>query len=428
MEAAQTRLETESAPALTRSRVLAAAALIAAVPLLVYGLWVYAFLKTPGHESRDLVIIGLKYLASSDASPLLRVDPNYHRYAEEGYDGQFTYYIAIDPANAHHYMSLDDPAYRYTRILFPIAVRALALGNPEQVPRMMIALNLLAVTLGTFAPALWLRLRRVNPWFSLAYAFYPGMFFVVERDTVDGLAYSLLAVGAVLLELSGAAYLAAAGCAFALAGLTRENSLIFPVFYAGWMLLGGPANQPALVRVRQNWPRAALLGGLAVLPLVAWKLGLWWWLGFLQRKPIQLFFEEIPFRGFLDLAAQTLNVAQVETISSVILPGLICGGAALWGLRRQPRSVALWLLLVNFLLMIVFQTRWSFTDLGGLGRYSLPVVVAAILSLPVLDRLTGGNRTWFWTSSALWAAPAVTSLLIPIGLFLLHQPPIADIR
>ncbi|MGD8760431.1 MAG: hypothetical protein PVJ07_09290, partial [Anaerolineales bacterium] len=37
----------------------------------------------------------------------------------EGYDGQFTYYMAVDPSPASALEKLDDPPYRYQRILFP---------------------------------------------------------------------------------------------------------------------------------------------------------------------------------------------------------------------------------------------------------------------------------------------------------------------
>ena len=43
-----------------------------------------------------------------------------------GYDGQFAYQIARDPANG--WTKIDVPAYRYQRIVYPIAARVLARG------------------------------------------------------------------------------------------------------------------------------------------------------------------------------------------------------------------------------------------------------------------------------------------------------------
>src|SRR4051812_40184986 len=45
----------------------------------------------------------------------------------QGYDGQFTYYIARDLLDAKP--NLDVPAYRFQRILHPLMVRLLSLGQ-----------------------------------------------------------------------------------------------------------------------------------------------------------------------------------------------------------------------------------------------------------------------------------------------------------
>src|SRR5580765_5904599 len=43
-----------------------------------------------------------------------------------GYDGQFAYWLAIDPSPAAAANHFDTPAYRYQRILYPLLARALA--------------------------------------------------------------------------------------------------------------------------------------------------------------------------------------------------------------------------------------------------------------------------------------------------------------
>jgi hypothetical protein len=59
-----------------------------------------------------------------------------------GYDGQQAYAIARDPVNAAP--MLDLPAYRYMRIIYPIAARILALGVESLVPWTLIIVNILA--------------------------------------------------------------------------------------------------------------------------------------------------------------------------------------------------------------------------------------------------------------------------------------------
>src|SRR5579871_4588194 len=51
---------------------------------------------------------------------------------DDGYDGQFDYYIALDPANAP--LHLDVPAYRYQRVLYPMLARVVVLGQASLIP------------------------------------------------------------------------------------------------------------------------------------------------------------------------------------------------------------------------------------------------------------------------------------------------------
>jgi len=71
----------------------------------------------------------------------------------KGYDGQFAYYIAIDPTPKDVGPKLDAPAYRYQRILYPLLARALALADPAGIPWTMLLVNVLAHFLGTWAVA-----------------------------------------------------------------------------------------------------------------------------------------------------------------------------------------------------------------------------------------------------------------------------------
>ena len=82
------------------------------------------------------LVVGLLYvswiLSLGAGDPLTFVEIG-TRFSErdpagtEGYDGQFFYYIAVDPAGARP--KIDVPAYRYQRILYPLLVRWLSLGQ-----------------------------------------------------------------------------------------------------------------------------------------------------------------------------------------------------------------------------------------------------------------------------------------------------------
>jgi hypothetical protein len=104
------------------------------VVLLLAGLYCLATLAAKNWDPMSFVLIGRQYDPVRGTERL-------------GYDGQFAYQIAVDPSGAPD--KLDIPAYRYQRILYPMAVRLLGLGNPSLIPWMMILINIISVTLGT---------------------------------------------------------------------------------------------------------------------------------------------------------------------------------------------------------------------------------------------------------------------------------------
>lgn len=202
---------------------------VAGVVAAVYLLWVAAFFVT-GHQIRDFIVIGRTAILRSSASAVIQYDPHYTYRDPLGYDGQYSYFLALDPGNARYYM--DYPAYRYTRIVYPMLARAAALGRPALVPYTLLAVNLLAVVLGTLALAAWLRRRTLSPWLALLYGLSPGIFIATAGDLTEPLAYAFVIVALYLLEHGGRRELAAACACFAVAALTRETTAVFPVVYA----------------------------------------------------------------------------------------------------------------------------------------------------------------------------------------------------
>jgi hypothetical protein len=131
---------------------------VAAVVLLFYGAWL-AVQVPRSHDGRDFILLERTVAQRHVAGSVIRVGPPYLN--EFGYDGQFYYYIAFDPVHARFY--IDDPSYRYTRILYPIMARLLAFGRPALIPYTLIAVNWLALGFGTQLLAAWLRRRACSP-------------------------------------------------------------------------------------------------------------------------------------------------------------------------------------------------------------------------------------------------------------------------
>src|SRR6186997_3034599 len=86
----------------TRAR--SSPAIVATVALLSYVAILLLFWNWGG-DVRDFILIGKTFITKSDRSEIIRVDPTYD-YLEEtnGYDGEFVYFIALDPENARYYV------------------------------------------------------------------------------------------------------------------------------------------------------------------------------------------------------------------------------------------------------------------------------------------------------------------------------------
>ncbi|MBE9471547.1 MAG: hypothetical protein IMY75_05530 [Chloroflexi bacterium] len=223
----------------------------------------------------------------------------------QGYDGQFAYYIARDPAGGWRFC--DVPAYRYQRILYPLLAWALALGRSAAVGWALVALNVAALAGGTYFTERLLAARGVNCWYALVYGLYGGLVAGLRLDLPEPLAYGLVQAGLWAWEERGAGSRkeeaeARRGRKFcssvtmvllALAALAKETTLIA---VAGLLFY---------LALRHRWREAVGLGLAVGLPFAAWQGVLWVWLGTpgvgaggAMATP----FEWLPFAGLLRVA------------------------------------------------------------------------------------------------------------------------------
>lgn len=372
--------------------------LVGLLVIFVYSAWTLGALRHAGPQ--EFIHFGRGVVGRSLASPVISGNAaRFHYDGEIGFDGQFAYFLAVDPRLAHHYMD----AYRYTRILYPMLARALALGDADLVPYTLIGVNLAMIALGTLVVGAWLERRGVSAWLAAVYGFYPGVFITLQRDTTEIMAYALVALAIHRYDFGTHWRVPMSAAVFALAALTRETSAIFAGLWGVSLLFSGEG--PVRARMAMNSRPAAMFLGIAVVPLLAWKAILLLWLG---PHKVAAYFTPIPFGGILYQGVRhQLGTAQLHT---VVLPGLLCGGAALFALFRGLRRVEFWALLINVMLHIVFLGPPSFNDISSSARVTLPIVLAAVLCVPFVPP---GGRAWFWASAALWLAPMVTWLMIP---------------
>ena len=213
------------------------------VVLILYLLWLGIQLPY-SHDARDYIHIGKHFVEQGHGSSSISVDSYVARFATpSGYDGQFYYYIALDPLHALPYV--DKPTVRFGRIGYPMLAHVLSLGQAHLVPYAMLAINFLALGGLTLAAAAWLRRRKVSIWFSLIPGLFPGFLLALRYDLTDPLAYALAAFGIYLFDYGGKNRLTWAAIVFALATLTRETTTVFPLLYGAGLMLRGDAELTA---------------------------------------------------------------------------------------------------------------------------------------------------------------------------------------
>lgn len=339
------------------------------------------------HPVISLVHIGSHFQSAQGGSPAIA---RLGRSAAEtiGYDGQFNLYMALDPARARWYM--DNPAYRYARPLYPILARVVALGRADLVPWTLVFVGIAGVGVGAFALARILHDSEVSPWFALLFPAYPGVFEGITHDLGDPLAYGLVLVGVLILRSDSAGRAGAAGGVFALAGLARDTTLLFPLGIAAWLL--------STRRAR----RAAVLAVVSVVPYLALKVGLAVWLHSWGTGPATSF--TWPFLGLF--GQWSWSELQLQQVLGVVAPALLAAGF-LWKAEGPvtPRFVLLGL---NVLVLVVLLPAPSYVGYLSSGRISIGVVVAFLLALPTLVQRRAFAHAWIVL--ALWLLPWWTSL------------------
>lgn len=308
----------------------------------------------------------------------------------EGYDGQFAYQIALNPAGAVPY--IDVPAYRYQRVLYPMTARLLAFGQAALIPWTLIIVNIGAIALGTWATEQLLLHLRVSRWYALVYGLYGGQLLSLRTDLNEPLAHALiqLAMFAWALERRWWAVVA-----FALAALGKETTLIFLAAYMLYMLIQG------------RWIWTFRLG-LAVIPFVAYQFFLWNWLGSFGvgsggagATP----FSPIPLAGWLAIAS--VSVGAFLLISLIVVPmsilpsivGLWLSCQALW--RQHFHPFVLCLLLNSA--VILFLPTSTFREPVAMLRLTMGLVACTLLfgAWRRSRRILKYSTFWLFTSVLL---------------------------
>lgn len=348
-----------------------------AVTLAVSVVWMIWAVGAVQRDSVDRFInVGEMFLEQGSGSSDAIDRHHVAAVGKAGYDGQFFYYVALDPRGAPAY--LDAPSYRYARALYPALTRAVSVGQPTLVPWALLLVNLVAVAAGTLALALLLRRRGASPVYACLFGFAPGLFEAVSRDLSEPLAYALVAGGLAAWWWDEEPRPLVAGVLFGLAALTRETTLLFPLalVVAALVGLGDVGAKRGERRIRS----AAVLGTLSLAPYLVLRLVLLAWLGSDGATPEAARFPLVPFGGLL--SQWPFNRIVLEQVWSVVIPASISIVLVASLTRRLgPSLIAL---ILNVGLLIVFLPTPSYESIVASSRIALGVTCAFIACLAIL--------------------------------------------
>ncbi|MBV8911485.1 MAG: hypothetical protein JOZ05_00440 [Acetobacteraceae bacterium] len=179
-----------------------------------------ARLRSAGWDATSFIVAGDAFTDRDRLDAPIRVLPN-----SRGYDGQFYYRLGLDPFTAEasgHGITLDNPAVRGARILYPLLGWASSLGRHAILPWAMVGINLLGTAALAWIGAGIARRYGAPDWAGLVPALYPGFIVTVVRDTTE-ITAAVPMLLAVAFALRGRAW--SAGLCAAVAVLARETTL-----------------------------------------------------------------------------------------------------------------------------------------------------------------------------------------------------------
>lgn len=370
-------------------------ATFAAGATVIVGFVVARWLVAAHDELSRFVVAGSDWVSRARAPRALYVFPH-----AEGYDGQFYWRMAADPAQLHlsAYLGVRlDSAYRLNRIFFPAVVWVVTAGHAGLVAFGMVAVNVAAMLALLALGIVLVRRHGVAPAWALLLVCVPGLVGSVSRDLTETLT-CVFGLGAIVALREGRTWVAAA--CFSAAVLTRETMLLAVAVY-------GVA---AIVQIARRTRRPSWRDASWVLPVVVFVL--WQLVVRLDVGTVPILSSAgsgdvgVPFVGLVEgvgswfdphtlhqLAKGALYV--VQTVATAVMIVLA------WRNRHRARAVEVGLF-AAFAILLVLETKQGWVA-------PLDARYATFLTVLGWDQLLeGGDRVA--TTRAAWVFVPVVAL------------------
>ena len=280
-----------------------------------------------------------------------------------GYDGQFDYYLAVDPFHSENH--LDVPAYRTQRILYPLLARLLAFGQVNLAPYTLLIINIVALISGTAILEKLLIAEHTSRWYALSYGLFGGLLVSVRACTNEPLAYALV-LAAIWVgqreQFTGSAIL------LALAVFTKETTLIFALGYGMYYLIR---------RKRRNLLVLILVVGV---PFAVWQLVLYGRFGAFgigSGGAGATSFEWIPFNGIWQIANSSGSLMILPLVAAFI-PTIWALWQTVSDFRSGRQHLYGFLLLINAAIL-PFLPFSTYREPLGVLRFLVSLVICVLL-------------------------------------------------
>ena len=326
-----------------------------------------------------------------------------------GYDGQFYYRLALDPANWHAtaFGITMDQSYRYTRIGYPLLAWIFSLGQHQLVPVVLVALNLLAVGAMALLGGMFARESGRHALWGLAFVAYFGLVISVGRDTAEPLAEACLLGGLLAYRRGTSPMYLLATALFTFGAITRETILFAPAAIAVTRLIAMARRQAAPGLADLTWVVPAVGYGLVEVAVHFVVKGEFPLLANSSRNLT------VPFTALVDALkydAAHINTAHLSPIDISLLEYatlaiFILAGLAVLFVTTAPAHERL--AFVFFVLQLGLLSSQIWTSTFGDGRSLIEPYLMALVLLIATPR-----RQVNWPYLGMIAACVLPALLV----------------
>jgi len=306
----------------------------------------------------------------------------------EGYDGQFYYRLALDPANWNHtaFGITMDQSYRYTRIGYPILAWIFSLGQHQLVPVVLVVLNLFGVAAIAMLGGQFARDSGRHALWGLAFAAYFGLVISVGRDTAEPLAEACMLGGLLAYRRARTPMYLLAAALFAWGAITRETILFAPAAIAVTRLIAMARRKATPGLADLTWVVPAAVYGLVEVAVHFVVKGEFPLLANSSRNLT------VPFTAMVDALkydAAHINTAHLSPIDIALLEYatlaiFILAGLTVIALTTAPAHERL--AFVFFVLQLGLLSSQIWTSTFGEGRSLIEPYLMALVLLVATPR------------------------------------------